>query len=394
VIAECQNKLIGRTSLDVDIDRARRPLGMSAKDADEILPYLDAGQFYAAGFGVKGKARMVQVGAVQTTHPRAGAGVLPVTPPRGKVAAILAKLADVPQEAKAEVETVDALRARVRELEGRAEVPLVDNATLRSALTAERARTNMLEDVLENITNGLDAIVTEKEAIRDRLATLSDSLIDLRNLIPNQLQDFAEKNDEPPLKCCPRFSWGDGAHDLDCPEAMRPVVVPVRENPSAKATFHPVGDLGKLERAFLTVLAQRGPLPKPKVLLFAGYAAGGKPSKAFARIVREGYATSDDGTLAITVAGEHALGPVPRLPRGRELREAIREKLPSALHVKIFNVLVDVYPQALQRSEVLRRAGYAAGGKPSAAFGYLVARDYAMSVGPGKIVLCKELFDS
>lgn len=26
-------------------------------------------------------------------------------------------------------------------------------------------------------------------------------------------------SDDEPLLCCPRFSWGDGTHDLNCPQS-------------------------------------------------------------------------------------------------------------------------------------------------------------------------------
>lgn len=39
------------------------------------------------------------------------------------------------------------------------------------------------------------------------------------------------KHTDDPLKCCPRFSWGDGSHDLNCP-SVRAVPRYVKADPA------------------------------------------------------------------------------------------------------------------------------------------------------------------
>jgi uncharacterized protein len=69
VAAEANNKLIGRTSLDVDLARAADELGMRKAGA-LVLRDLVPGDFLAHGPALSGEAR-VRVGSVETAHPNA-----------------------------------------------------------------------------------------------------------------------------------------------------------------------------------------------------------------------------------------------------------------------------------------------------------------------------------
>lgn len=118
--AECNNKLIGRTSLDVDMVRGGDELGF-VKEARQELRRLDAGQFYAFGPAFDGTKSIgvtpVQVGPVETTHPKAGARLaFTAPPPTSKVKALLPKLADLPAEAEERVKSVDTLKREVAQL--------------------------------------------------------------------------------------------------------------------------------------------------------------------------------------------------------------------------------------------------------------------------------------
>lgn len=116
--AECNNKLIGRTGLDIDRKRASEELGFTSKDQELSLRTLDAGEFYAFGTAISNEVIKVKIGDVQTTHPKAGSRILtaPPIPPTSKIREALGKLADLPQEAAEEAKTVDELRKQVFEL--------------------------------------------------------------------------------------------------------------------------------------------------------------------------------------------------------------------------------------------------------------------------------------
>jgi phosphatidylserine/phosphatidylglycerophosphate/cardiolipin synthase-like enzyme len=70
--AELLNKLIGRTGLDVDVRRAGDELGMSARYAMSSLRDLHPGEFFAFGPALTRIVTKLQIGQVQTTHPKVG----------------------------------------------------------------------------------------------------------------------------------------------------------------------------------------------------------------------------------------------------------------------------------------------------------------------------------
>lgn len=117
VAAECNNKMIGRTGLDIDMKRAADELGFSKADMLKLRD-LDPGQFYAFGPAISRGVELVQIGKVKTQHYKAGKkGIYTPTPPTDKVRSVLLKLADLPHEAEKELKDKAALQDRVRELE-------------------------------------------------------------------------------------------------------------------------------------------------------------------------------------------------------------------------------------------------------------------------------------
>src|SRR2546429_3165115 len=70
--AECNNKLIGRTGLDIDRKRAAEELGFTSKEATLALRQLEPGEFFAFGPAISSEVTKVQVGSVTTSHPKAG----------------------------------------------------------------------------------------------------------------------------------------------------------------------------------------------------------------------------------------------------------------------------------------------------------------------------------
>src|SRR5207302_8509415 len=62
--AECNNKLIGRTTLDVDMKRASEELGFTSKEQAIALRNLVAGEFYTFGPAISAEVTKITIGAV------------------------------------------------------------------------------------------------------------------------------------------------------------------------------------------------------------------------------------------------------------------------------------------------------------------------------------------
>ena len=115
--AECNNKLIGRTGLDVDMKRASEELGFTSKEQYLSLRKLEAGEFFAFGPAISNDVEKVKVGPVETTHPKAGSRILTqVTPPTKKIKALLKELEDLPEQAHQELKTMEEKDAEITRL--------------------------------------------------------------------------------------------------------------------------------------------------------------------------------------------------------------------------------------------------------------------------------------
>lgn len=117
VAAELKNRMIGGTSLDVDVKRAAFDLGMSAKDTLAALRGFDPGHFFAYGpaFGQL-EPREFVTGDVETSHPKVGHRQAAPPKPTAAIVALLPKLVDLAQEAEERARSIDDLKREVSQL--------------------------------------------------------------------------------------------------------------------------------------------------------------------------------------------------------------------------------------------------------------------------------------
>lgn len=112
VVAELNNKIIGRASLDIDRKRSAEELGFHTKEEILSLRNLAPGEFYVFGPAISQDVVRTVIGDVKVKPPKRGQGKsMKIAPPTAKVKALLAKLADLPQEAEKEAKTATELKA-------------------------------------------------------------------------------------------------------------------------------------------------------------------------------------------------------------------------------------------------------------------------------------------
>lgn len=284
--AECNNKLIGRSSLDVDMKRASDELGFTTKEQRLSLRDLGNGDFFAFGPALSHHVVKVHVGNVQTEHPKAGSHLASVVPPpTEKVRAVLSKLADLPAEAEAREKSIDDLKR--------------DNANLRRQLTeAHKAqpKTEIQRVDVPVLTDGMLA------DLRQAVAPMTAALAVIGDAIAKA------KNAPPPVQRA-RI------------EEVR-VVTPRRES-ARKASGPSDSALGKCERAILRVLAcfDDGCV-SGKLTLLSGYRYSGGFKNSLATLRVNGYLDgANTGVMRITDAGLDALGSFEPLPQGDDLAQ-------------------------------------------------------------------------
>lgn len=118
--------------------------------------------------------------------------------------------------------------------------------------------------------------------------------------------------------------------------------------------------LGKVHRAFLTVLANRQgkTTTRNQLAVFSGYSATSRHvDNTISACRTAGWLAGESSRLTITDAGLSALGPFDELPTGEALRNYwIRET--GAAPGAMLRALCQVYPKSLTRDQVAEVAGY------------------------------------
>lgn len=330
VAAELLNKLIGRTSLDVDLRRAGDELGLDRETRGQ-LKILPPGVFYAFGpaLGTPG-VQLVRMGEARTRHPQPGEiGLIP--PPRntqvqdvlGQLLAALAQEVDeAPGEAGAgTLDPVARLEAQVR--------------ALRASLQEAEARTERAVQ---------DALLREREALREDL----DAAL-------QHLQRSWQR-----LTGLPGTPQGTPVLDSGAEPTAVPPAPPRRHAPAEESAR---GALTPPQQRILDALAEFGAMGLKDVSRanVAVWADQSPRSSGFAnnlgRLRSEGLIDYPaQGSVQLTEAGRRQARAVRPPASDAELHEAWYRKL-TRPQGNILRELVRSYPGSLTREELAQRAG-------------------------------------
>lgn len=348
--AELNNKLIGRTGLDVDVKRAADELGF-AKDRWVELRRLTPGHFFAFGPAISEEVREVQVGPVTTTHPKAGSRLAFVAPPpTSKIKALLPKLADLPAEAEQKQKSLDDLKQ--------------ENTTLRRQLTvAQRTQPAppepakpievpvLGEDVVRRVEQAAERVVEASNECRMAASAAQDAAGGFFGEAKGLLE--AARRVARPLPAGPRRE--------------APCLTPRQPHPDTRrGQQRPAGDGGALATAqqklinamaYLEALGL-SPADKTQVSLFADLSpTAGYTQNMYGRLRTAGLIDyPGPGSVALTDAGRELAAPadVPQTPE--EMHARLYAKLPAA-QSKILRVLIQSYPNPMVKEQASVEAG-------------------------------------
>ncbi len=372
--AECNNKLIGRCSLDVDRKRAGEELGFSDKDNVLSLRDLEAGEFFAYGPALSKTITKFKVGKVQTTHPEAGEVAPPVTPPRAKVKKVFEQLRNLPQEAEEESKNIVELQQEVRKLK----------AELRAAEKNAKVETKEIKipvidkDALNAIVRSvekLDAFHGKMDELRDRMAQAQQAVVsegdNLRVFARRQLAQL--KIDEPKTDTLPSRLRMDAIqmHQQQRPKIGAPAAIGAQQHPPLRKKTEKVetesGEfvLDNPKRRILDALAWFEAIgvaaPQGSALAFmSGYS--GEDNGAFKNnrgaLRTAGLVTyPSPGTVSLTDEGRtHAQ--IPNIPpTGEGLRATVLAKLDDPLR-RVLTPCIEAYPNVVTGEDLAQMAGY------------------------------------
>lgn len=364
--AELNNKLIGRTSLDVDMARAGDELGFTKADRLRLRD-LEDGEFFAFGPALSRVVTKVHVGGVATEHPKIGglAAVGP-PPPSKRIRALLPKLSDLPAEAEAREKTVAELRAEL--------------ATTRKALTAAtQAQPKVEIKTIEKPVftpsqwKRIEALTTRALTASGELAVAAKTVADALARVHAQGRQVAQTPSKLPSNVEPPRS-----------SAIAPQLPNVPSNGDIVAL--PPGEL-----AILTAVVQYPGLDRARLSVLVGYKRSSRDAY-IARLSNRGYVTANKN-LYPTKEGVAALGDsYEPLPTGAALVDFWRQKLPAG-ECQIFDVLLRERPTPLSRDVIRDETGK----KKSSTDAYLArmkARGIVTDAGRGTISLTDAILTS
>jgi hypothetical protein len=411
--ADLNNKLIGRTSLDVDMARAADELGFT-KTSWPTLKELPAGDFFASGpaFNQRGVSR-IHVGKVKTTHPEAGARIAyRAPPPTSAIKALLPQLADLPAEAEQRAKTIAELQAEISVL--RKELSKAEKYTTIVQPDQSRPRSEDAATIRE-LKKGLAAamkIIVEITTVDPKILEAEDlrAVIDvaaknIETMLAKKFQSRAREIEQLRKQAEELSTWLKRLLTDDIKvgltvkrnEPFSAIERPKVAAPAPRRVAPISGDqtkLPKAERAILTVLSQSpNGSSKTRTALLACYSStGGGFNNALSALRTRGLIEPGADPLRISADGAHALGPVDPLPTGQGLRDWWLAKAGGKAERAVLNAVFEAWPQTISKEDIASQAGYAADG---GGFNNALSRLRTMELihGRGDLKAADTLFD-
>lgn len=353
VAAECNNKLIGRASLDIDRKRSAEELGFTSKEEIISLRNLEPGEFYAFGPAISREVIRVTIGDVKVKPAKRAANKNVIPTPSDKVKKILLELADLPEEAAKEAKTIAELKAL--------------NATLKRELAAKtiefKASTTYVSDpkAIERAVRERDAEWKPKLdfAVRE-LKRFGKIFTVIGDLIGAEKVSTIPTIDAPGVPATPQ-------------KPVQPVPMPGRDasnHPPIKLPEPkdvPFDGISGPEQRILDAIALSESIGiteplQTAVAFLAGYTYGGggfnNPRGA---LKTKGLLEYRDNRLALTEAGR-AFAHQPDVPLTKEMmREKVMSILPGP-EKRLLGPLMDAHPLAMANEDLRIAAHYEPGG--------------------------------
>ncbi len=341
--AEANNKLIGRASQDIDMKRAGDELGFS-KEKLVQLRQLKPGEFFAFGSAISDEVIKLKIGEVKTSHAKVGyKGMGKIPPASEAIKKVLAGIKDLPQEAKKEAQTVSELKAEIVALKRQPSTKVADPKAIERAVNEATVRADKRWSVQ------LKSIIVE---YRKLTALLSK----IKQMIPDSFPDtivFSPEIVAPLLENSKKWHK---------PIEAKPVITSVFASGGSKENGGLGGDgiseMNKGEKEILNAIAQFDEgITNEHIAVLTGYKTTSRREYLRKLMVR-GYVSRSGEIFITTEEGKSALGDdFKPLPTGADLRAHWLQTLPDG-EKRIFSVLVDAYPDGLDKQVIMETTNY------------------------------------
>ena len=328
--AECNNYMIGRTGLDIDMKRASELLGFTSKEDMRGLRDLKAGEFYLFGPAFKhGGIEKTTVGGVNTTHEITHTGIkTPIATPKN-IQKVLKDIVDLPKEAEDELRTVSDYKAKVRELKTK--------LTLSEKGTPKIDPQALEKSKEQGYRLGFTDAQKENKQVEQSLKNYEVKLQKIAKIVGTEAQVVSMS----PAK-------------IEVPIDFDKTVVRIKKNEQEST-------LRKGAMKMLNWLAGSypNPLSKQRLATLSGFSVkGGTFNTYISELKRNGWIDAN-GDLICTDEGLQNAEPE-EIPSGDELLQMWKSKFREGAG-KILQTVYEVYPNEINKDEV----GYSVGFEPS-----------------------------
>jgi len=394
--SQLQNRMVGLTFEDVDVDRAAALLSIAREDIHDFkkqVKTLEPGYFFAFGRAISKERILVHVGPVLTSHEaETGSGApLEPPPPPEKIKALLPKLAELPRTAEEKARTIAELKVEIRSLKGQLRSGAVAKKVIPDARIIGRAVARVDSDLRAKFARQVGDMQRVLHRQLLALREIAQVSVKAANMAPPKLEPIEHT----------KIPGGEiqtkGAQSYVASRPVERVATPQIAHPRLESN-NGSGELSRRQMEILRALAeleavgQTAP-SKECVAAWSRYkATGGGFGNNLGNLKTKGLVHyPGQRTVALTEHGRDLAG-----PQGPPSQEELAERAAAILsgpQKKILDVLREVYPEALCREELAERTGYHATG---GGFGNLVGNMHTAGVvdypQPGQVRCAEWLF--
>jgi hypothetical protein len=395
VVAELNTKLIGRSSLDVDMKRAAFELGFTDKKDILSLRSMNKGEFYAFGPALTSEVTKIKIDKVITTHPEAGKTYHKTkSAPADKIKKVLEKLKDLPMEAEEELKTKEDLKRKINEL-------IIENRTLKHKKPVEEKQIINKEILNKWYENGFNQAIKQTN---DRLPNIIQS-------IKLALKDISIiKHDiEPTIKnLYENLSYLQGSvESLKTSEKIIDIVkkpsefFPIIEKQKQKIEIVDIASIrqeGKLRGGAMKMLkavAMYHPnqVSKNRVATLSGFSvSGGTFNIYLSELKRINWINIQGDHITITEEGLQNVGQIESLSTdSNTLIEMWCGKFRDGVG-KMLRVITSCYPNSITKIELGEQTGFTPSGGTFNIYLSELRRNGLVQINGEEIIATKELF--
>jgi len=401
VAAELNTKLIGRSSLDVDMKRAAFELGFTDKNDILSLRSINKGEFYAFGPALTNEVTKIKIDKVITIHPEAGKTYKKTKPASSeKVRQVLEKLKDLPIEAEEELKTKEDLKRKIFELhkenielkrEKSIQKPAYDEKAMKHYYengynTAIKQTNERLPKIIQAIKLALSNTMFIKQELEPNIKKLIENLSYAQGSVEGLINTIIPipKIEEVYL------SKGFGNFNKEAQSSVN-----IDHDPKLQTISQPEIKLRIGAMLMLKAVAMYHPneVSKNQVATLAGFSvSGGTFNTYLSELKRLDWINLQGDFISITNEGLQNVGQVESLSTDPEkLIEMWCSKFREGVG-KMLRVITACYPYRISKIELAEKSGFSVEGGTFNTYLSELRRNGLIKIKGEDIIATKELF--